>query len=303
LKFKDIISALDLDRNEYYLIFEEAKKYKKIEGKVELLKDKVISLAFFEPSTRTMLSFHTAATRLGASVIGFSGMEAISLAKGENLADTVRMLDSYSDLIIIRHKFDGAAQFTAEIANKPVINAGDGKHEHPTQALIDLFTVNEIFGEVDNLTFGIFGDLKYARTVNSLLRALTRFKPKFVYLISPPQLRPRREILDDLNYPIKELENPYEVIEEIDVLYVTRIQKERFPDEIEYQRVKESYRVSKDLIKRMKRDAIILHPLPRVNEIDREIDKDPRAKYFLQASLGVPVRMALLSLILDGKNE
>ncbi|MEM0373525.1 MAG: aspartate carbamoyltransferase [Sulfolobaceae archaeon] len=298
MKYKDIISSLDLDRNEYYLIFEEAKKYKNLKGKIEILKNKIISLAFFEPSTRTMLSFHTASLKLGASVIGFSGVEAISIAKGENLADTIRMLDSYSDLIVIRHKYDGAAGFAAEVASKPVINAGDGKHEHPTQALIDLFTVNEIFGEVDNLVFGIFGDLKYARTVNSLLRALTRFKPKMVYLISPQQLRPRREILEDLNYPIKELESPYDVIEEIDVLYVTRIQKERFPDEIEYQRVRESYKVSKDLVKRMKKDAIILHPLPRVNEIDRDVDNDTRAKYFLQASLGVPIRMALLSLIL-----
>lgn len=298
MKLKDIISALDLTREDYEKIFEDADRFRKNGITSKLLERKIIATAFFEPSTRTMLSFHAAAVKLGASVIGFSGTEGISVMKGENLADTIRMLNSYSDLIVIRHKYDGAALFAAEVSLVPVINAGDGKHEHPTQALIDLYTVREVFNTIDNLTFGLFGDLKYARTINSLLRALTRFKPKRVYLISPPQLKVRREVLEDINYPVYEKEYLNEIINELDVLYVTRIQRERFPDEIEYQKVKESYRVTKEILKDMKKNSIILHPLPRVNEIDREVDKDPRAKYFLQSSLGVPVRMALLYNIL-----
>jgi aspartate carbamoyltransferase catalytic subunit len=204
------------------------------------------------------------------------------------------MLEGYSDCIIIRHKYDGAAKFASEISQKPVINAGDGKHEHPTQSLIDLYTVYKTFGEVDNLSFALFGDLRYARTINSLLRALTRFKPKIVYLVSPPQLKARKEIVEELNYEIKELENPFDIISDVDVLYVTRIQKERFPDEVEYEKIKESYVVDQKLVEFMKKDSIILHPLPRVNEIDRRIDSLPQAKYFYQASLGVPIRMSLL---------
>lgn len=293
---RDIISALDLSKEDFLNLFSLTNEV--LNGKKLEIKGKIISTAFFEPSTRTALSFITAGQKLGAKVIGFSGPEGTSVAKGENLADTIRMLENYSDCIIMRHKFDGAAKFAAEISDKPIINAGDGKHEHPTQTLIDLYTVYKIFGEVDNLTFGLLGDLKYARTVNSLLRGLTRFKPKMVYLISPPTLRARKEILKDVNYDVKELDNPYDVISEIDVLYITRIQKERFPDEIEYQKVKESYKVDENLVNQMKKEAIILHPLPRVNEIDRKIDRKPQAKYFYQASLGVPVRIALLYSIL-----
>ncbi|ARM76279.1 aspartate carbamoyltransferase [Acidianus manzaensis] len=293
---RDIISALDLSREDFLSLFhlsDEILKGKKIE-----VKDKIISVAFFEPSTRTALSFTTAGEKLGAKIIGFSSTEGTSVAKGENLADTIRMLENYSDCIIIRHKFDGAAKFASEISDKPIINAGDGKHEHPTQTLIDLYTVYKTFGEIDNLTFGILGDLRYARTVNSLLRGLTRFKPKIVYLISPPTLSARKEILKDLNYEIKELNNPYDIISDLDVLYITRIQKERFADEMEYEKVKESYKIDENLVNKMKKESIILHPLPRVNEIDRKIDSTPQAKYFYQASLAVPIRMALLYSVL-----
>lgn len=293
---RDIISSLDFTRDDFFNLFSLADEI--LKGRKLEVKDKVIATAFFEPSTRTALSFATAAQKIGAKVIGFSGTEAISEAKGENFADTIRMLENYSDCIVVRHKFDGAAKFAAEISSKPIINAGDGKHEHPTQTLIDLFTVYKVFGQVDNLTFGLLGDLKYARTVNSLLRGLTRFKPKIVYLISPPALKARKEILKDINYEIREFENPYDIISKVDVLYVTRIQKERFPDEMEYEKVRESYKVDENLVNQMKKDAIILHPLPRVNEIDRRIDKRPQAKYFYQASLGVPIRMALLYTIL-----
>jgi len=290
---KNIISSYDFSREDFLSIFELTDGI--ISGKANpKLTDKIISLAFFEPSTRTATSFTTAALKLNAKVVGFTSSESTSVAKGENLADTVRMLEGYSDCIIIRHKYDGAAKFASEISQKPVINAGDGKHEHPTQSLIDLYTVYKTFGEVDNLSFALFGDLRYARTINSLLRALTRFKPKIVYLVSPPQLKARKEIVEELNYEIKELENPFDIISDVDVLYVTRIQKERFPDEVEYEKIKESYVVDQKLVEFMKKDSIILHPLPRVNEIDRRIDSLPQAKYFYQASLGVPIRMSLL---------
>ena len=294
---RNLISSYDLTRTDFEKIFELAEKFQK-ERNIELLKNKTVALAFFEPSTRTYLSFNKAAINLGASVIGFSSPEGISIAKGENLADTIRMLNNYSDIIIIRHKFDGAAKFAAEISEVPIINAGDGKHEHPTQSVIDLYTVYKNFETIDGLTYGLIGDLKYARVVNSLLRALTRFKPKFVYLISPPQLSARRETLDELNYPYKEVTDYSEVISEIDVLYVTRIQKERFLDESEYEKVKESYIISKTFVSKMKEKSIILHALPRVNEINREVDKMPQAKYFEQASYAVPIRMAILTKIL-----
>ncbi|AHC51812.1 aspartate carbamoyltransferase [Sulfolobus acidocaldarius SUSAZ] len=295
---KHIISAYNFSRDELEDIFALTDKYSKnLNDTKKILNGKTISVAFFEPSTRTYLSFQKAIINLGGDVIGFSGEESTSVAKGENLADTIRMLNNYSDGIVMRHKYDGASRFASEISDIPVINAGDGKHEHPTQAVIDIYTINKHFNTIDGLVFALLGDLKYARTVNSLLRILTRFRPKLVYLISPQLLRARKEILDELNYPIKEVENPFEVINEVDVLYVTRIQKERFVDEMEYEKIKGSYIVSLDLANKMKKDSIILHPLPRVNEIERRVDKTTKAKYFEQASYGVPVRMSILTKI------
>jgi aspartate carbamoyltransferase catalytic subunit len=294
-----LISILDLAKEEVLEIFEKTDAL--LRGKIRLRLDgKIVSLAFFEPSTRTALSFESAALTMGGRVLGFTSEESISVAKGENLADTVRMLDNYSDCIVIRHKFDGAAKFASEIAQKPVINAGDGKHEHPTQTLIDLYTIKRIFGTPEGLTFGLLGDLRYARTVNSLVRGLKFFRPKKVYLISPPQLRLREEIRNELDYPTEERVDPRDVIGDIDVLYVTRIQKERFPDESEYEKVKESYRVDVRLVEEMRKDSVILHPLPRVTEIDRRIDSYPQAKYFLQASLAVPLRSVLLHEVVGG---
>lgn len=296
---QDLISILDLAKEEVLEIFEKTDAL--LRGKIMLRLDgKIVSLAFFEPSTRTALSFESAALSMGGRVLGFTSEESISVAKGENLADTVRMLDNYSDCIVIRHKFDGAAKFASEIAQKPVINAGDGKHEHPTQTLIDLYTIKRIFGTPEGLTFGLLGDLRYARTVNSLVRGLKFFRPKKVYLISPPQLRLREEIRNELDYPTEERVDPRDVIGDIDVLYVTRIQKERFPDESEYEKVKESYRVDVRLVEEMRKDSVILHPLPRVTEIDRRIDSYPQAKYFLQASLAVPLRSVLLHEVVGG---
>ncbi|BFI73961.1 aspartate carbamoyltransferase [Sulfurisphaera ohwakuensis] len=294
---KDIISVYDFSKSDFDELFELTDKLRNMPIFPKILKEKTVALAFFEPSTRTYLSFNKAAINLGASTIGFSGEEGTSIAKGENLADTIRMLNNYADMIVIRHKFDGAAKFASEISEIPVINAGDGKHEHPTQTVIDFYTIYRNFKNIDGLTFGLMGDLRYARVVNSFLRALTRFKPKKVYLISPPQLSARKEILEELNYPYREVIDYNEVIEEIDVLYVTRIQKERFPDESEYEKVKESYVVDMNLVSKMRKDAIILHALPRVNEISREVDKTPQAKYFEQASYAVPVRMAIFHKI------
>ncbi|AEB94428.1 MAG: aspartate carbamoyltransferase [Metallosphaera sp.] len=296
---KDVISVLDFTKTEILQIFELTDKLLTGQFKPNL-KGKIIANAFFEPSTRTALSFASAALSSGGKVLGFASDESTSISKGENLADTIRMLDNYADCIVMRHKLDGSAKFASEIASKPVVNAGDGKREHPTQALIDIYTVRSLFHSVEGLTFGFLGDLRYARTVNSMLRILTLFNPKMVYLISPPQLRARLEILNELNYPFKELSDVRDVINEVDVLYVTRIQRERFLDEDEYEKVKESYRVDLKMIEGMKREAAILHPLPRVSEIDRRIDSTPQAKYFLEASYAVPLRSVLLNEVVSG---
>ncbi len=294
---RSLISASELGRDQYEYLFREASKF----NKSRPLLGKIVGLAFFEPSTRTYLSFETAAKRLGASVIGFQSEASTSVAKGENLGDTVRMLSSYADLIVMRHKFDGAAKFASSLATVPVINAGDGKHEHPTQALVDLYSIWKKFGGIDGLVYGLLGDLKYSRTINSLLRALDKFQPKKVYLISPPQLRTRQEILEKLKLPYEEVSKVDEVVGELDVMYVTRIQRERFPDEFEYMKVRDSYRVDQRVVQSMKEGSVVMHPLPRVNEIDRRVDGDPRAYYFKQASLAVEIRMALLDWILGGQ--
>jgi aspartate carbamoyltransferase catalytic subunit len=239
--------------------------------------------------------------RLGGSVIGFSEPEGISLIKGESLADTIRMLDSYADIIVIRHRLEGAARLAAEVSDVPVINAGDGSKYHPTQAMVDLYTIWREFGKVDGLYIGLVGDLRYGRAASSLIYGLTRFKPKELFLTSPPLLKPRQEIFDFLkNSKIRfsQSESLEEVIGEVDVLYVTRIQKERFPDLTEYEKVKGSYRVSPELLQRAKERMILLHPLPKLEEIDIRVDDTKFAKYFEQAAYGVPIRMALLALIL-----
>lgn len=301
---RDIISILDFSREdieELFRVADEMYKYLR-EGHVpRLLAGRVVSLAFFEPSTRTRLSFEAAAKRLGASTIGFSSEEGLSVSKGESLADTIRMLDAYSDVIVLRHRYEGSALYAAEIAENPVINAGDGKQHHPTQAMLDLYTITKLYGHVDGLTYGVLGDLRYGRAASSFILALTLFKPKHIYLISPPSLRVRDEvkmILGEKGVNYSETESLAEVLPELDVLYVTRIQKERFPDPKEYEKVKGSYRVSLDLLKdRAKRELKVLHPLPRVDEVDERIDDTSYAAYFQQARLGVPLRMALLALV------
>lgn len=299
--FRDVISILDFTREDLETLFEFADRFIKINEKLEILKGKIVALAFFEPSTRTRLSFEVAAKKLGADVISIVGEEASSIAKGESFADTIRMLDSYSDLIVVRHRFEGAAKYAAEIAEKPVINAGDGRQHHPTQAMIDLYTIKKLFGEIDGLTYAVLGDLRYGRAATSFIYGLTLYKPKKVYLVSPPQLRIRDEVrreLIDRGLVFEEKNNILEVIEEIDVLYVTRIQKERFPDPVEYEKVRGSYIVTLGMLMKGKPNLKVLHPLPKVDEIDYSVDNSKYAAYFYQAKLGVPIRMALLSLVL-----
>ncbi len=290
---KDVLCILDFTRNDLERLFRIASS--KFEG--DELRGKVVALAFFEPSTRTRMSFETATLRLGGGYIGFDAAQATSIAKGESFSDTVRMLDAYADAIVVRHSLEGAAKLAAELAESPVINAGDGSKRHPTQAMIDLYTIWREKGGIDNKIYGVLGDLRYGRAAGSFLRALNLYSPRKVYLIAPESLRPKEELLDSLKMPW-EFAGLNEVLPELDVLYVTRIQKERFPDPAEYERVKGSYRIDANLLKDSKESLIIMHPLPRVDEIALDVDKTKHALYFKQAANGVPIRMALLSEVI-----
>jgi aspartate carbamoyltransferase catalytic subunit len=293
LRGKDIISISDIKRSDLERIFRVASS--KFQG--DELKGKIIAMAFFEPSTRTRFSFETATLRLGGNYISFESAHSTSLAKGESFSDTIRMLDSYADGIVVRHSLEGAAKLAAELAEAPVINAGDGTKNHPTQAMIDLYTIWKERGNLDNLTYGVLGDLRYGRAAASFLKALNLYSPRKVYLICPEGLKPKQELLDSLKMPW-EFSDLKDALPELDVLYVTRVQKERFPDPSEYERVKGSYKVDSSILKDAKEGLMILHPLPRVDEISLDVDSTPYAYYFKQAANGVPVRMALLSEVI-----
>jgi len=301
---RDIISIRDFTRDELIKIFNEAYEMERNLGKrLDILRDKVLALLFFEPSTRTMFSFQTAMYRLGGETLIFSDVGKSSMAKGETLGDTIRIIDGYSDCIVIRHWMEGAAKYAADIAESPVINAGDGTREHPTQTMIDLYTIWRVKGDVDNLNIGLLGDLKYGRAVTSLIYGLMKFDVNKLYLISPKELRIRDEVRDSLNIAgleYIETDDIKGVLNKLDVLYVTRIQKERFPDPTEYERVRGSYQVDKSLLEYAREGLIILHPLPRVDEISYDVDETRHAYYFKQARYGVPVRMALLKLVMVG---
>ncbi|MCX8165568.1 MAG: aspartate carbamoyltransferase [Acidilobaceae archaeon] len=303
MRGRDVLSILDFGREDLEGLFEYADIIRKRGVSGRPLQGKVMALAFFEPSTRTRLSFETAMKRLGGDAIGFTSEEGTSIEKGESYVDTIRMLDAYSDVIVVRHKYDGAAKLAAEVAENPVINGGDGKQHHPTQAMIDLYTLKTLFGTVDGLTIGVLGDLKYGRAASSFILGLTHFRPKKVCLISPPQLAARREVLDqarERGLPYEEVVSLDEVIGDLDALYVTRIQKERFPDVEEYEKVKGAYVVTLELLqKKAKRDLKVLHPLPKVEEIDPRVDQTHYASYYEQARLGVPLRQALLLKLLE----
>ena len=265
---------------------------------------KILATLFYEPSTRTRFSFEAAMMRLGGKILGFSEPNSSSAAKGETLADTIKMVSIYSDIIAMRHPKEGSAKVASMYSDVPVINAGDGGHHHPTQTLTDLLTIKSLKGTLHNHVIGICGDLKYGRTVQSLITAMSRYENIKFVLISPKELRIpqyiRQEVLDKNNIEYCEVEKIEEVIESLDILYMTRIQKERFFNEDEYLRLKDSYILDARKMDRAKKDMIVMHPLPRVNEIDIEVDKDVRAAYFKQAEFGMYVRMALIVKLLRG---
>jgi aspartate carbamoyltransferase catalytic subunit len=297
---RDVISIKDFTREEVDFILDRATMMMPLSrGGSEMLKGKIMATLFFEPSTRTRLSFESAMLRLGGGVIGFAEPGVSSVAKGETLEDTIRVVENYSDVIVIRHYEDGAARRAADVASIPVINAGSGSLEHPTQALLDLHTMRMAKGSIDGLKIALLGDLLYGRTVHSLLYALSNYDVK-VFLVSPERLRFRRDLLKEVESRIdyEEMEDLQGCIGEIDVLYVTRIQKERFPDPKEYEKLKDSYIITRETLRGAKEGLIVMHPLPRVTEISTEVDDTPNAWYFRQVRHGLYVRMALLSLIL-----
>ena len=297
---RDIISIKDFSREEIDYILNIAKAMEPLAKKgSNMLKGKILATLFFEPSTRTRLSFEAAMHKLGGSTIGFAEAEITSVKKGENLADTVRVVENYADVIALRHPLEGAARLAAEFAKVPIINGGSGAEEHPTQALLDLYTIMKEKGGIDGLKIALVGDLRYGRTVHSLAYALSLYDIQ-LYLVSPESLKMRREVLETIKERISVTarSNLEKVVSLVDVLYVTRIQKERFPEPAEYAKVKGSYRIDLETLKKAKEDLIILHPLPRVDEIAAEVDRTPYAKYFQQVWNGIVVRMALLALIL-----
>ncbi|MGQ9625125.1 MAG: aspartate carbamoyltransferase [Candidatus Bathycorpusculaceae bacterium] len=297
---RDIISIKDFSREEINYVFDVAKKMEPIATKgSDMLKGKILATLFFEPSTRTRLSFEAAMHKLGGSSIGFAEAEIASVRKGENLADTVRTVENYADVIALRHPLEGAAKLAAEFSRVPIINGGSGAEEHPTQALLDLYTIRKERGKIDGLKIAFVGDLRYGRTVHSLAYALSLFDVE-LYLVSPESLKMRREVLQTIKGRISVIERTSleKIVQTVDVLYVTRIQKERFPDPAEYAKVKGSYRIDLKTLSDAKKDLIILHPLPRVDEIVAEVDKTPYARYFQQVWNGIVVRMALLALTL-----
>ena len=301
-KGRDVISILDFSRSELESLFDTADQFVGPPKPRKDLADQIVATAFFEPSTRTRLSFTTAALRLGAKVVDLSP-DVSSILKGESLHDTTMMLEGYSDLIVMRHPSEGAALLAAELSSVPVVNGGDGSQHHPSQAMLDLFTVRRLKGRIGGLTYAVLGDNRYARSATSFLYGLTKFKPKMVYVVSPETLRPRDEItkrLRGLGLRFEVRSDLEQVIGRVDVLYVTRIQKERFPDPNEYEKVKGSYKLTKDVLSKGRTGLIVLHPLPRSTELPYEIDSSKSAAYMTQAHLGVPLRMALLLKVLRG---
>jgi aspartate carbamoyltransferase catalytic subunit len=295
----DILSIQDLSLAQIQLILKTASQLKK-KTAPNLLQNKIIANCFFEPSTRTRLSFETAALRLGAQNIGFSDATNTSAKKGENLSDSIKVIADYADLIVLRHPQEGAARLAAEVSSKPVINAGDGANQHPTQALIDLFTIQECQKTLDNLNIALVGDLKYGRTIHSFIQACALFSVR-LFLVAPEVLTLPTYLCDILKKHSVRFsfhQSIEEIVPKVDILYMTRIQQERFSN-AEYQPLKNQFILTPDTLKKAKSNLKILHPLPRVNEITPDIDKTPYAHYFAQAANGVCVRQALLSLLLN----
>ena len=299
---KDIISIRDLNKQKLEVIFEATNKIINMDAskRREIARGRTLGYLFYEPSTRTRLSFEAAMALIGGTSLGISDVSSSSTQKGESLADTVKIMSIYSDVLVLRHSLDGSSRFAAEVSSKPVINGGSGTEEHPTQAIQDLFTIKKEKNKIDGLKIGIVGDLKYGRTVYSLLYALGNYDVE-IHLISPESLKIRADSTYDIKKRLSYTESTSleEYIDDLDVVYITRIQKERFPDEEEYLKVKGSYVIGLDIIKKMKEDTIILHPLPRLDEISVEVDKTKQARYFKQAEYGKYTRAALLGLLLN----
>lgn len=299
-KKEHVISIRDFSGDEIETVLSSAAKIEKMGKKAsKLMQGRILATLFIEPSTRTRLSFESAMYRLGGNVITVAdAKKTSSIKKGETLADTARILSAYADVVVIRHSIEGAARVLSEFASIPVINGGDGANQHPTQTLLDLYTIKKELGKIDGQKIALVGDLKYGRTVHSLAEALTKFKDVSVKLIAPETLQMPEEIVGDMETAGIEVEKSAVLeINDCDVVYMTRIQQERFPDPAEYEKVKGVYILSKEDADNMKKGAIIMHPLPRVVEISPEVDSSKHARYFEQAANGIPVRMALLCLV------
>lgn len=303
LKGRSLLEPMDFSLEELDGIFDLADRIIADPQKYAHACDgKLLATLFYEPSTRTRFSFEAAMLRLGGQVIGFSEPNSSSVAKGESIADTIRTISCYADVAVMRHPKEGAPRVAANSTDMPVINAGDGGHQHPTQTLTDLLTIRRTLGTFENITVGCCGDLKFGRTVHSLIKALSRYKNVKFVLISPEELTipdyVRKEVLIKNNIEFKEVRTMQEALGEVDVLYMTRVQRERFFNEDDYIRLKDTYILDNEKMELAKKDMIVLHPLPRVNEIATEVDSDPRAKYFEQAKNGMFVRMALIMSLL-----
>ncbi|MDO9040145.1 MAG: aspartate carbamoyltransferase [Bacteroidota bacterium] len=303
MKKKDLISITDYSKEDYLRILELAADFEKNPNQ-RLLEGKVVASLFFEPSTRTRLSFETAINRLGGRIIGFSDAGSSSVSKGETLHDTIRMVSNYVDLIVMRHHLEGSARYAAEVADVPVINAGDGANQHPTQTLLDMYSILKTQGTLDNINIFMIGDLKYGRTVHSLLMALSEFENPIFNFIAPEELAMPEEyklFLKEKGIRFFEHTEINENINHADIIYMTRVQKERFMDPIEYEKVKNVYILKNNMLNDTKPNMRILHPLPRINEIHPDVDKNEKAYYFTQAKNGVYTRQAIIAHILNLK--
>ena len=300
---KDLISITDFSKEEYLRIMELAADFEANPNQ-ELLKGKVVASLFFEPSTRTRLSFETAINRLGGRIVGFADPDSSSATKGETLHDTIRMVSNYADLIVMRHPLEGAARYAAEVSSVPIINAGDGANQHPTQTLLDMYSILKTQGTLDNINLFMVGDLKFGRTVHSLLQAMSEFENPIFNFIAPESLQmPRayKHHLEERGIRYFEHEEFTDIISEADIIYMTRVQKERFSDPMEYEKVKDVYILNKAMLENTKPNVRVLHPLPRVNEIATDVDSSEKAYYFDQALNGVFTREAIISHVMNLK--